>query len=185
MTIRVQTPYATLSFPHLFTPRPRAEGTKPVYSCSLLFDEASQASPEYKKMQTAVVDTAKEKFGPTVAMKSLVLPFRDAGEKEYKGYLPGMTYINCSRDPAMFGPVGIVNQRLQQVLDPNEIYPGLIVRALLEPFAWANTGRKGVSFGLVHIQIVKKGERIDGRLPPEQAFSAIEEDDDELAGAPF
>ena len=52
------TPYATLSFPTLFTPKPRAEGGDAVYSCALLFDAAAQKSKEYKAMQAACVIAA-------------------------------------------------------------------------------------------------------------------------------
>ena len=46
----INTPYATLRFANIFTPRPRAEGGNPVYSCSLIFDPAQQKSPAYKAL---------------------------------------------------------------------------------------------------------------------------------------
>ena len=46
----VNTPYATLSFANIFSPRPRAEGGDPVYSCSLIFDPTQQKSPAYKAL---------------------------------------------------------------------------------------------------------------------------------------
>jgi hypothetical protein len=173
----MNTPNAILSFPQLFQPRSRAEGQDPVFSCSLLFDPTAQKSVEYKAMQVAVLDAAKEKFGQTVNMKSLMLPFRDAGEKDYQGYEDGFTYISpwCNKDRRP----GIVDTRLQDVLDPNEVYAGQIVRAHVQPFAWSVSGKKGVSFGLVHIQIVKRdAPRIDGRVAANKAFDAVEDDDE-------
>jgi Protein of unknown function (DUF2815) len=175
------TPYATLSFPTLFTPKPRAEGGEPVYSCALLFDGAAQKSKEYKAMQDACVAAFKEKF-PGASMNGATFPFRDAGEKadKYQGYEPGVMYIN----PWTKNKPGIVDARLQDVLMPDEVYAGQLVRAQIAPFAWINSGKKGVSFGLNHIQIVANRERIDGRVAANKAFSAIE-DMEETEDAPF
>ena len=175
---QMNTPYAMLSFPQLFAPRPRAEGGEPCFSCSLLFSPEQQKSKEFKAMQIAVVDVAKEKFGRNVPMQSLILPFRDAGEKEYAGYEKGVVYITpwCGRDR----PPGVVDQRLQQVFEPSRVYAGQIVRANVTPFAWTKSGKRGVSFGLNHLQIVKDGTRIDGRISADKAFDAIENEGEEI-----
>jgi len=169
----VVTPYATLSFPALFTPKPRAEGGEPVYSCALLFDESAQKSKEFKAMQEACLNAFKEKFGASTAMKGATFPFRDAGEKsdKYQGYEEGVIVIN----PWSKQKPGIVNSRLQDVLLPDEVYAGQLVRAQLTPFAWTNSGKRGVSFGLNNIQIVKHdAPRIDGRVAANKAFDAID-----------
>lgn len=177
----INTPYATLSFPSLFTPRPRSEGGDPVFSCSLLFSEAEQRTDAFKKMQEAVKRVAVEKWGDKVNLSSLATPFRDAGEKadKYAGYEEGVLYIN----PWSKNKPGVVDARLQDVLDPNEVFAGMIVRANVIPFAWVNSGRKGVSFGLNHIQIIRSDvPRIDGRAAANKVFDAVEE---ESASAPF
>jgi hypothetical protein len=176
------TPYAVLSFPTLFTPKPRAEGGEAVYSCALLFDEAAQKSKEYKAMQDACVAAFKEKFGANTPMKGATFPFRDAGEKadKYQGYEDGVMYIN----PWTKNKPGIVDARLQDVMVPDQVYAGQIVRAQVAPFAWTNSGKKGVSFGLNHIQIVKHdAPRIDGRVAANKAFDALEDDGED--DAPF
>ena len=61
----INTPYATLSFANIFTPRPRAENGDPVYSCSLLFDPAQQKSPAYKALQDACIAAAHKEWGET------------------------------------------------------------------------------------------------------------------------
>lgn len=169
----ILTPNATLSFPVLFAPKPRSEGAKPVYSCALLFDKAAQASAEYKAMQTACIEAAKAKFGANVNLKTLTFPFRDAGEKDYAGYDDGFTYIN----PWSEQRPGVVDAQVQDVLDSSAVYAGQTVRASLSPFAWSNSGKKGVSFGLNHLQLVKDGTRIDGRIAASKAFKPIEDSD--------
>jgi hypothetical protein len=126
-------------------------------------------------MQKSVADLAAEKF-PNIPITKIMLPFRDAGQKTYGGYEPGMTYIN----PWSKGKPGIVDVRLQDVLDPAEVWAGQIVRAHIAPFSWMNSGKRGISFGLQHLQIIKRdAPRIDGRTPAKHAFSAIEEEDAE------
>jgi hypothetical protein len=170
----LNTPYATLSFPQLFSPKPRAEGGEPVFSCSLLFNTEQMKSPEFKAMQNAVLALAKEKF-PNTPVKTLMLPFRDASEKNYSGYEDGMLYIS----PWSKYKPGIVDVRLQDVLDPAEVWAGQKVRANVLPFAWTNTGKRGISFGLNHIQIIdKSAPRIDGRAAANKVFEAVEAEDD-------
>jgi hypothetical protein len=176
----LNTPYAVLSFPQIFSPKPRAEGGDPVFSCSLLFAVAEQKSPAFKAMQDAVLSLAKEKF-PSVPVKSLMLPFRDAGEKAYSGYEPGMLYIS----PWSKYKPGVVDVRLQDVLDPAEVWAGQKVRANVLPFAWTNTGKRGISFGLNHIQIIDKtAPRIDGRAAANKVFDAVETDEED-SESPF
>lgn len=170
------TPIATLSFPTLFTPKARSEGGEPVFSCSLLFGASEQKSKEYKAMQAACIEAAKVKFGQNVNIASVAMPFRDAGEKDYVGYEDGVMYIN----PWTKQKPGIVDARLQDILEPSLVYAGQKVRAQVTPFAWTNTGKKGVSFGLNNIQIVKAdAPRIDGRVAANKAFDAIVEEEDE------
>jgi ssDNA-binding protein len=171
MANNIVTPNATLSFPVLFAPRPRSEGAKPVYSCSLLFSPEAQKSPEYKAMQTACISAAKAKFGADVKLNSLTFPFRDASEKDYKGYEDGWIYIS----PWSEQRPGVVDAQVQDVIDPSLVYAGQIVRASIAPFAWKNSGKMGVSFGLNHIQLVKEGTRIDGRIAANKAFKPIED----------
>ena len=170
------TPYATLSFPNLFQPRSVAEGQEPKYGCALLFDAAAQQSPQFKAMQKAVDDLCQSEF-KGVNVKSLVLPFKDAGEKadRYQGYEDGVIVVNAQSKQKP----GIVDARNQDVLLPEQVYAGQTVRAQLMPFAWKQAGRRGVSFGLNHVQIVKHdAPRIDGRVPANRAFDVIDEGDE-------
>lgn len=177
----INTPYATLSFANIFTPRPRAEGGQPVYSCSLIFDPQQQRSPQYKALQDAVITAARAEFGANINLKSLQMPFRDAGEKTYDGYEAGHIYIS----PWSKNKPGVVDVNRQDILVPDEVWSGQLVRANVTPFAWTHTGRKGVSFGLNHIQIIQSEGRVrlDGRPTAKAAF-----DDGEVAekeDAPF
>src|SRR5215467_1850838 len=127
----VNTPYATLSFVNVFTPKPRADGAEAVYRCSLIFDEAQQKSAAYKALQQACVAAAKKKFGDNVNLKSLRMPFLDGGEKSYQGYGSGTIYIS----PWSKQKPGIVDRNREAVLTPEEVWSGQLVRANVTPFA--------------------------------------------------
>jgi hypothetical protein len=165
----MNTPYATLSFPHLFEKRARAEGGNPVFSCALIFNPAAQKTPAYKAMVDACVAVAKAKFGANVNISQVQMPFRDAGEKsdKYAGYNKGDMYITPWSD----NKPGIVDVQRNDILLPEEVWAGQLVRGNVNPFAWTNSGRKGVSFGLNHLQIIKTDTpRIDGRASASSSF---------------
>ena len=164
------TPEAILSFPALVTPRPRSEGGEAVYSCSLLFDATAQKSAEFAKLKAAAEAAAKERFDGKLPA-GLTMPFRDGNEKEYAGYA-GKIYIS----PWSKQKPGIVDENVEPLLDLDRLYPGVIVRADIKPFAWSVSGKKGVSFGLNHIQIVREGERMDGKSSPSSVFSPVATD---------
>ena len=172
--VAINTPYATLSFPNIFTPRPRFEGQPAVYSCSLIFDPAQQKTPAYKALQAAVTEAAKSEFGNNVDLKKLKLPWRDAGEKAYDGYHPGHIFIS----PWSKNKPGVVDVNRQDILVPDEVWAGQLVRANVVPFAWSAQSNKGVSFGLNHLQIIASEgrDRLDGRPSAGSAF-----DDGEVA----
>ena len=170
MANNIITPEASLSFPVFELPRPRSEGSKPVYSCALVFDKEAQKSPKYKAMrQQACVKAAKDKFGADVKLGTVQFPFKDAGEKDYAGYDEGFTYIN----PWSEQRPGVVDHDVQDILDVGGVYAGMKVRASIAPFAWSNSGKKGVSFGLNHVQVMKEGTRIDGRISADKAFGKV------------
>ncbi len=171
----LNTPYATLSFASIFTPRPRAEGGAPVYSCSLIFDQKAQKSPAYKALVDACVQAARKEFGDNVNLKTIKMPFRDAGEKAYDGYHPGDTYIS----PWSKNKPGVVDADREDILLPEQVWSGQLVRANVVPFAWNHSASgKGVSFGLNHLQVVKSEgrQRLDGRPSAGSAFDDGEVD---------
>ena len=45
----------------------------------------------------------------------------------------------------------------------------------LRPFSYDINGSRGVSFALQNVQKLRDGERIDGRLRPEDEFDAIQD----------
>ena len=176
----LNTPYAILSFPHLFQPKARADGGDPVYSAVAIFSPAQQQNPAYKAMQDACIATAKAEWGEKINLKDLKMPFRDAGEKagQWAGFEVGHMFIAWTKTKP-----GIVNAQRQEVLLPEEVWGGQTVRLNLSPYAWINSGRKGVSFALNHVQIVRTDTpRLDGRGSPATVFDdgGVDEEDTDI-----
>lgn len=169
----VRTPIGVLSFPNLFSPRPRAPGGEPVYQCSLLFDQAAQRDPAYAALRRAVLDCIEQSFGAgkskdAAFMQGLRLPFRDTSDKQYKGYdIPGGKFIS----PWTKTKPGLVDAQRKEILLAEDVWPGQLARATVSPFPYNTSGNRGVSFALNNLQICRSdGERLDGRVKAEDDF---------------
>lgn len=173
MATEVITPPGILSFPHLFTPRAAVQGAEPRYSACLIFDDAGQKHANYAKLKSSVLEAIEEEWGAAKAkdtqfIKSLRLPFRDAGEKDYEGYGKGKIFIN----PWNKSKPGIVDRNGADIMVPADVFAGQIARFAVRPYAYQQSGNKGVSLSLVHVQIIKADmPRLDGRKSAQQTFA--------------
>ena len=173
MANSVHTPIGILSFPHLFSPRPRAPGGEPVYQCSLLFDQQAQRSPAYAALKRAVAECIEEEFGTGKSRDSgfvagLRLPFRKCSEKQYKGYdIPGGFYIS----PWTKSRPGVIDAQRNEITLAEDVWAGQLARITVAAFAYNTSGNRGVSFALNNVQICRTdGERLDGRRAAKDEF---------------
>lgn len=166
--VSLNTPFGTLAFASLFKPRPRSEGAEAVYNATIIFSPAQQQSAAYKALQDACIKAARDEWGDKLNLKEVRMPFRKGEEKEqFDGFNAGDTFIA----PWSKNKPDIVNAQRQTVHLPEDVWAGQTIRMNVSPFAWLNSGKKGVSFGLNHVQIVKTdGPRIDGRGKAEDVF---------------
>ena len=172
MADRIITPECVLSYPNLFEARSFNDGD-PKYSATLVFLSGVDIGP----LKRAALEVLKERWGAKVedmlTKKQLRLPFRPGEEK---GYPDGSIFMNVTTQQRP----GVVDQRVQPVIDQSDIYAGCFVRASIRPFAYDKAGNKGVSFGLINVQKLRDGDRLDSRTKPEDDFGAV---DDETAAA--
>jgi len=176
----VLSPIGTLCFPALFEPKSPTAGAPPRFSCILVFDEKALNTPQYQDLRKAVQAAAADKFGAQKAadasfMRSLRLPFRATAEKNYEGFEQGEVFISpWSRGDGQ--RPGIVDVAGQDILVPGDVFAGQLARATVTAFAYDNSGNRGVSFGLEHLQIVKADmKRIDGRRAASSAFAGADD----------
>ena len=179
MSEKVVTPEGQLSFPFVFTAKPKmnaVEGDRPRFSTAIVFPEGA----DLQALKQIVLDAAKAKFGDKASdmfrSKALRSPFRTDGES--KGYAEGTTFITAwsHNRPGIVSiyPNPSDNGRPTPITeaDADKVYPGVIAKLLVSAFAYDNSGNKGVSFSLAGVQIIKDGERIDGSIAAVDAFDA-------------
>jgi hypothetical protein len=175
MADKLITPEAMLSYPAVYEPKATPSGELK-YGCALVFPEGSDLSALKQAALAALEERWGSKARDMLQRKQLKWPFRDGAEKDTQGYGPGTTFINVTskQQPGVVDRYARPDGKPRPITDPSEIYPGCIVRASLRPFTYDTNGSKGVSFGLQNLQKLRDGERIDGRMRPEDDFEAIE-----------
>jgi hypothetical protein len=175
MAKAVITPEAVLSYPALFESRLTPSGQEK-YGASLIFDEGTDLSELKAAVRAAAAARWGDKAAQMLKNRQLRTPFREGAEKEGRGYGAGKVFINASsnRAPGVVSRFAGPDGKPLPVQDPDEVYPGCRVRASLTAFAYDTGGNRGVSFALNNVQKLGEGERLDGRLPAEDEFSAFE-----------
>ena len=165
MSSKLVTPKFRVSFVNVFEARENLQGKKK-YSVVMLFDKDTDLKP----LKALLKEAAVVKWGDK--LQNIKLPFRDGNEKEYDGYKDKI-FATAS---GMQKP-GLVDDKLQPIIEPSEFYSGCYARATITAFAWEYMGKKGVSFGLQNLQKLDDGEAFSGKSKPEDDFDAIKESD--------
>jgi len=153
------------------------------------------------KLGKAKLTTLETQYGPATFLVGgslrLRMPWRDdADHIAQKGYPEGSAYVTArSRaesppgvvsaipDPSNDGKParivstsGDVRYRDGTVLTAaRPVYAGVIGRGLLSVFTYDNNGNTGVGLGLNGVQVIRDGERLDGRKRAEDVFEADSE----------
>ena len=151
-----------------------------VYSCSLLIPKTDKKTLlEVNNAVEAAINDGKSKLANkdgAINKKMLKLPLRDADEEgnaspDYKG----MMFFNAKskRRPQ------IVDRHKEMIYDSEEIYSGCYCNVMINFYAFAMEGNKGIAASLGNIQKVKDGERLGfGGTAAEDDFDSFDEDDD-------
>jgi hypothetical protein len=191
------TPKCVISYPHLYTaqmpPNPRP-GQKPRFSAVLLFpvemDEADQTL--FKAMKEAAVARAVEKWGSVEKVQEMMQmphphtlkwPFRKDNQKADGSVKWDNTKFQCFINIWSETQPGVVSRwadpndpkrRPLKITDPSKIFAGCVVKASVNPFAYEQSGNRGVAFGLQNIQLWQSEdvERLDNRANAEDEFGA-------------
>jgi hypothetical protein len=179
---RLVTPPFVLSFPSLWVARASEDGEgKPKFGATAIwrpkdFDESEKAL--YQAILRELDSVARDAFRkpwkelPDNVKRGL----RDGAAKEdVAGYGPGTRFANMTtlnrpgvilRDKTPVGPEH-GNEEL--------IYPGCICRATVSVWSYGGAGSKnskykGVAIGLLNLQKLKDGERLDNHVAAEDDF---------------
>lgn len=177
---KVVTGRVRLSYVHVWEPWSNNDSQEAKYSTALLIPKSDKATiAALRAAQQAALQQGKDsRFGgkvPTVWADTI----HDGDEEadldknpEYAGHL----YMSVSSKTKP----GIVDQDVQPILDSTEVYSGCYARVSINAFPYNTSGKKGVSFGLNHIQKLADGDFLGGRSKAEDDFDSVEDDAESL-----
>lgn len=170
------TPEGILSYPYLFSPQPAMPGQegREKYSCAVVFSDDADLT----QLEDAVLAAAREKWGDKAEelLRSgrLRNPLREDGA--FKNY-PHDRFANLrtGHQPTVVSRYADPNTGKAIVItDPNQMYPGAMVRVSGTAFAYDVNGNRGVALGLNAVQKVGEGERLDGKPDAAEVFETVE-----------
>lgn len=160
MATKVITGKVRFSYCHIFEPQAPVNGGDPKYSVTLLIPKNDTAT--FAKMQAAMKEAA-DKFRERNGATSLPAKpnhtihdgdgTRDSGDP-YGPECKGCWVITVSSKQK---PV-IVDAFRNEVTDPAEVYSGCYGRAAINFYGYNQSGKKGISAGLLSIQKLSDGE---------------------------
>lgn len=177
---KVITGRVRLSYVHLFEPWSNDETKPKQYSAALLIPKSDKKTLEaIKKAQDAAAENGKSLFGGKIPA-NLKTTLHDGDEDadlernpEYAGHM--FMTVNSKTRP------GIVDRNVQDIIDSTEVYSGCYARVSINAFAYSNSGNRGISFGLNHVQKLADGDFLGGRSRAEDDFGSVEEDEEDYS----
>ena len=173
-SIIIITPEFRAAFISVFkaTSMKNADGSvnKPKYSIRAAFPPTAKLDALKKEALLA----AQEKWGDKIP-KTLRSPFRLNEELENPIVGIGDDWIIMSFSANEDRRPGIVDAKLQDIIDDADVYSGAWYRAQVRAFAYENAGNKGVSFGLQNVQKLRDDDPLgNGRIPASKAFEPVD-----------
>ena len=172
MATKIMTPPFTASYCFVLEAKENLSGNMK-YSVSMIFDKTKT---DMTKMEAAIKEAAAEKFGKKLP-KNFKNPIRDGdAERDDREEYKNAWFVNCSTDRKP----GVVDLE-GNVIDNDDgdvgIYSGCVCRATVAFFGFDQKGNKGVGVGLNNIQVLKRGDRLDGTTSADTDFEDAEEVD--------
>lgn len=164
-----------MSYPTLFVAKRITADSKPKFSCALIIRADDPKLKELVDTAKRLVD-AKYPEGAPSKFKGLPLQkgeeYQDGKHKNDPNY-QGMYILNTGKAESQGRPA-VVDQNMQEVLDPGKIYPGMYVNAAISVFIYDHPQSKGVTTGLEAIQLVRDGDRLDNKPSVDELFKPID-----------
>lgn len=165
LTTKYVTPEITCSFPYLFEKSDYTE------KYGLSIPVPKELEEEITKIENMIGNAAENKWGKKARVeigKKIASPLRDGDTERDDDDIYRDTIFfsaNSSRKPGVVGP------DLKPIMDMDDIYPGCIIRASVNFYAYDFKGKKGIACGLQNVMKVRDGDAIGGSSSAENDFS--------------
>jgi hypothetical protein len=178
---RIVTGKVRLSFPHLFEPYSIDGDQEEKYSVMLLIPKSDKVTIKaIKEAEKEAASIGKDtKFGGKVPsnLATIIHDGDEDGSAEDYPERAGMIYMTVAANKK-FRP-GVVDRRVQPILDQSEVYSGVYGKVSMTAFPYTFGSKKGVSFGLNNVQILGGGDSLTGGKRAEEDFDAVADDGDD------
>lgn len=169
------------SFASVWEPRAMNPGDAPKYGVQVLIPkEHKDTVDQVRKLIDAAIKAGIAKGTVTQAMvnnSNFKKCLRDGDEEaamgDNKEYLKGHWFLNANA--AADRQPGVVDKFAQPIMRKDDFYSGCYGIVDIGFFTYKNQGM-GVAAGLNSIMKREDGDRLDGRVPPEQAFADLKDD---------
>lgn len=158
-----------LSYVHIMKPYANDPSQEPKYSCTILLPKTDVAG---KAKIDAAIAAAKQQ-GATDKWNGVVppivpTPIHDGDGVKQDGTVfgpecKGMWVFTASSKQDR--PIEVVDRNNNKILDPTQIYSGIIANVFVQFFPYAYQGKKGIGCGLGPVQKVADGESLGGGAP--------------------
>ncbi len=180
---KVISPRFRVSYNKVWRPHKNKDGSL-VYGITMIYEPDADLS----EMEQLVTETREDKWGRKEP-SNYVSPFKDGTKYHKKNGKKNPEYIgniivNASsyNQPVGVGKVDLSKpkghpKRVIEITDHAEFYSGCYAKAALTTYAWENSGRRGVSFGLQNIIKLANGEPLVKGATVADDFGEIEDDE--------
>ena len=158
-----------LSYVHIMRPYAKDPAMEPKYSATILLPKTDFAG---KAKIDAAIAAAKQ-LGASSKWAGVVPPIvpdpisdGDGVRQDGTAFGPeckGMWVFTATSK--METPIEVVDRMNNKILDPTQIYSGIIANVFVQFFPYAYQGKKGIGCGLGPVQKVADGERLGGGAP--------------------
>ena len=170
--MKVITKEVRLSYVNLFQPRAGNEGQEPKYGCTLLIPKSDKET--YSKLIAAQEDAIAKKW-PSKRPAKIATTLHDGDDvrpsdgepfaPECRGHW--VMAVSSKAKP------NVVDQALQPITDPARLVSGDYARVSINSYAYEVNGKRGVSFGLNNVQLLRKGTPLGSISRPEEDFEVV------------
>ena len=175
---RVITGKIRLSYANLFKAVAISEGQEPKFSTCILIPKSDKDTlMNIKKAVEAAKELGMARWGGKIPA-GLKTPLRDGDTEKDSEEYKGMYFLNATSKQQP----GIVDSRLQPILDSTEVYSGCFAKVSINFYPFSVSGNKGVACGLNNVQKIADGDYLGGRSRAEDDFSAVDEIEDDFLG---
>ena len=172
-------------FSYLTINEPKAPlgGGTPKYSASLIIPKSDKVTINkvHAAIQAAYEEGASKLKGngkSVPPLSTLKTPLRAGGiERPDDPIYKNSFFINAN---SVTKP-GVVDANLNPIIDPSELYSGIIGRASINFYAFNSNGNKGIACGLNNLQKLADGTPLGGHSRAEDDFAGLDDDDDFLS----